>query len=67
MGSGVGRTLWADLEAATPCLGARPIAIAADPVAAGFYEAMGMQPTVETPSGSIPGCKLPVLELIAEI
>ncbi len=67
MGSGVGRTLWADLEAATRRLGARRITIAADPDAAGFYEAMGAQRTGEVPSFSIPGRMLPALELIVEI
>ncbi len=63
IGTGVGRTLWAHLEAAARSLGARRITIAADPDAAGFYEAMGAVRKGEVPSFSIPGRMLPALEL----
>lgn len=63
IGTGVGRALWIHLEAAARRLGAPRITIAADPDAAGFYEAMGARRTGEVASGSITGRLLPALEL----
>ncbi|NBC31641.1 MAG: GNAT family N-acetyltransferase [Alphaproteobacteria bacterium] len=59
--SGIGRRLWAKLEAEAASLGATAIAADADPVAVPFYLAMGMAVVGQVPSGSIPGRVLPRL------
>ncbi len=59
---GIGRSLWAHLEARARSLGAGRITIDSDPEAQAFYEAMGALLVGESPSASIPGRKLPRLE-----
>ena len=59
---GIGRSLWAHLEARALSLGAARITIDSDPEAQAFYEAMGALLVGESPSASIPGRKLPRLE-----
>ena len=60
-GRGVGRALWERLEARAAALGAERIGADADPTAVPFYLRMGMELAGESPSGSIPGRKLPRL------
>lgn len=60
--AGVGRTLWRKLEERAHCAGARRIGLDSDPNAIGFYEKMGLKVTGWSPSGSIPGRKLPRME-----
>jgi GNAT superfamily N-acetyltransferase len=60
-GFGVGRALWARLEARAAALGAGRIGVDSDPAAVPFYLRMGMAPAGEAPSGSIPGRQLPRL------
>lgn len=63
MGQGLGRRLfdWAVSEARR--LGATSMRIESDPHARPFYERMGARLIGETPSESIPGRMLPLLEL----
>ena len=58
-GLGVGRALWGKLEALAVALGAERIGVDSDPAAVPFYLRMGMEPSGEAPSGSIPGRMLP--------
>jgi GNAT superfamily N-acetyltransferase len=58
---GVGRQLWADLEARARAAGCRRLEVDSDPHAEGFYRAMGMQACGTRPSGSIPRRRLPHL------
>jgi GNAT superfamily N-acetyltransferase len=58
---GLGRRLWADLEARARAAGCHRLEVDSDPHAEGFYRAMGMQPCGTAPSGSIPGRLLPHL------
>lgn len=60
--AGVGRTLWRKLEERAHCAGARRIGLDSDPNAVGFYERMGLKVTGWSPSGSIPGRRLPRME-----
>jgi GNAT superfamily N-acetyltransferase len=62
---GLGRCLWAHLEAMARAAGARRLEVDSDPNAAAFYLAMGMRRVGEAPSGSIPGRMLP--RLVKEI
>lgn len=59
---GVGRLLWAELEAYAREIGATSIFLDSDPHAVGFYERMGCRVIGEAPSGSIPGRMLPHME-----
>ena len=61
IGTGVGGILWRDAVRRAASLGFRSLRIEADPGAAPFYEAMGAHVVGTTPSGSIPGRRLPVL------
>lgn len=59
---GVGRALWRKLEERARFTGARAIGLDSDPNAVGFYEKMGCRIIGWSPSGSIPGRKLPKME-----
>lgn len=61
-GAGIGRLLWAALEAHARGTGARRIVLDSDPHAVGFYERVGCRVIGEAPSGSIPGRMLPHME-----
>lgn len=58
---GLGRWLWAHLEAQARAAGCTRLAVDSDPHAEGFYRAMGMIRCGDAPSGSIPGRALPHL------
>ena len=59
---GLGRRLWTKLEELARKAGVTRLSIDSDPFALPFYQAMGCRQTGETPSGSIPGRMLPLLE-----
>ena len=61
MRCGIGRRLWAHLEATARTAGATRIEVDSDPHAAGFYAAMGMRRIGEAASASSPGRMLPRL------
>lgn len=61
LGSGIGRALFTELEAAARSVGARQLCCDADPGAEAFYRRMGMARIGDAPSGSIPGRRLPRL------
>jgi len=58
---GLGRQLWAHLEAQARAGGCARLEVDSDPHAEGFYRAMGMSRCGEAPSGSIRGRLLPQL------
>ncbi|WLQ43094.1 GNAT family N-acetyltransferase [Streptomyces laculatispora] len=62
VGSGVGRLLFGHVVAEARRLGFARFTIDADPNAEGFYRAMGAVRIGVTPSGSVPGRELPLLE-----
>lgn len=62
MGSGVGRGLWDHTVEQARSGGALRLRIEADPNAEGWYLRRGVVRIGETPSGSIPGRNLPLLE-----
>jgi ribosomal protein S18 acetylase RimI-like enzyme len=59
--TGLGRRLWAHLEATARAAGATRLEVDSDSHAEGFYSAMGMRRVGEAASGSIPGRMLPHL------
>lgn len=59
---GVGRALWQKLEERARFAEARAIGLDSDPNAVGFYEKMGCRIIGWSPSGSIPGRRLPKME-----
>ncbi|MFR9726853.1 GNAT family N-acetyltransferase [Streptomyces sp. MS19] len=63
MGAGVGRLLFAHAVDTARASGCGRLVFDADPHAVGFYEAMGAVRIGETPSGSIPGRVLPLMEV----
>ncbi|MER7330463.1 MULTISPECIES: GNAT family N-acetyltransferase [unclassified Micromonospora] len=63
IGSGVGRRLWHHAMQSARMAGFTSLRIEADPFAEGFYLAMGAERVGETPSGSIPGRALPLLQM----
>lgn len=63
IGSGVGRALFAHARGRAAALGLRRLTIEADPNAEPFYRAMGAVRIGSTPSGSIPGRELPLMEV----
>jgi GNAT superfamily N-acetyltransferase len=63
IGTGVGRRLWQHAMTTAGNAGFVTLRIGADPGAEGFYRAMGAQRIGAKPSGSIPGRKLPLLEI----
>lgn len=62
IGSGVGRALFEGAVALARGIGARRMAILADPHAASFYERMGARFVDNAPSDAIPGRTLPLYE-----
>ncbi|MFJ8883931.1 GNAT family N-acetyltransferase [Streptomyces sp. NPDC102402] len=64
IGRGVGRLLFEHTMAQARRLGFVRLTIDADPHAEPFYTAMGAVRIGATPSGSIPGRELPLLELV---
>ena len=62
IGSGVGKALFEGAVALARRLGARRMAILADPNAARFYERMGARFVANAPSDAIPGRTLPLYE-----
>ncbi|MDK0519479.1 GNAT family N-acetyltransferase [Streptomyces sp. ML-6] len=62
LGRGIGRLLFEDTAARARSLGFARFTIDADPNAEPFYLAMGAVRVGATPSGSIPGRVLPLLE-----
>lgn len=63
MGQGIAHRLMEDMLNHARRHGIRLVHVEADPNATGFYEREGFSLCGEAPSGSIPGRKLPVLEL----
>lgn len=63
IGTGVGRHLWLHAIQTAQTAGFMELRIGAEPFAEGFYLAMGAERVGETPSSSIPGRTLPLLEL----
>jgi GNAT superfamily N-acetyltransferase len=63
IGVGVGRILMQDILEYARRHGIRLVHVEADPNAVDFYEREGFQVCGEVPSGSIPGRKLPLMEL----
>lgn len=63
IGTGVGRRLWQHAIQTAREAGFTKLRIGAEPFAEGFYLAMGAKRVGETPSGSIPGRILPLLEV----
>ncbi|MCX7365639.1 MAG: GNAT family N-acetyltransferase [Alphaproteobacteria bacterium] len=62
IGGGVGKALFEGAVALARRLGARRMAILADPNAARFYERMGARFVSNAPSDAIPGRTLPLYE-----
>ncbi|SEO84987.1 GNAT family N-acetyltransferase [Actinacidiphila rubida] len=63
MGRGVGRLLYAHALRVAGDRGFSGLSIDADPNAEGFYRAMGAVTVGRTPSGSVPGRTLPLMEV----
>lgn len=63
IGTGVGRLLYDDAVQRARSRGWRSMVLDADPGAESFYLRMGARRIGETPSNSIPGRVLPVLEI----
>ncbi|MFI8005746.1 GNAT family N-acetyltransferase [Streptomyces sp. NPDC086010] len=64
IGRGVGRLLFEHTVARARRSGFARLTIDADPNAEAFYTAMGAVRIGSTPSGSVPGRRLPLLELV---
>jgi len=64
MGRGVGRLLFKAAVSMARRLGARTMAILADPNAAPFYERLGARFVSQAPSDAIPGRSLPLYEYV---
>ncbi|MFF9318795.1 GNAT family N-acetyltransferase [Streptomyces sp. NPDC014735] len=64
IGRGIGRRLFEHTAAEARRLGFARLTIDADPNAEPFYRAMGAVRIGETPSGSIPGRVLPLMEYV---
>jgi GNAT superfamily N-acetyltransferase len=63
IGTGLGRIMWQDAMTAAAAAGFRYLKIEAEPNAEGFYRRMGAERIGETPSGSIPGRMLPLMQV----
>jgi GNAT superfamily N-acetyltransferase len=63
IGTGVGRRLWQHAMTTAQKAGFIALRIGSDPGAEGFYRAMGAQRIGTTPSASIPGRMLPLLQI----
>ena len=61
---GVGAVLMSHLREAAQDAGVKRLVVQSDPYAEGFYEAMGYKRFSQSPSGSIPGRYLPLLEMV---
>lgn len=59
---GIGRALWAHMEARARAARCAWLSLDADPFAVPFYRSMGMRVVGESASGSIPGRMLPRME-----
>ncbi|MDZ4380206.1 MAG: GNAT family N-acetyltransferase [Parvibaculum sp.] len=62
IGTGIGHRLMQDMLDHARRHGVHRVRVEADPNATGFYESEGFDICGETPSGSIPGRKLPLME-----
>lgn len=60
---GIGRILWDQVMARVRAANVTRLVLDADPTAVPFYEAMGFVVIGETPSGSIKGRMLPLMEM----
>ncbi|MCB1417324.1 MAG: GNAT family N-acetyltransferase, partial [Nitratireductor sp.] len=63
IGKGIGGALWRDVLENVENAGVARLLCQSDPNAESFYLKMGMTRIGETPSGSIPGRMLPLLEI----
>ena len=63
IGRGIGRALWQHLVAEARRLELAKVTIESDPNAEAFYRAMGATTVGTAPSASIPGRRLPLMEL----
>ncbi|MFD7453766.1 GNAT family N-acetyltransferase [Kitasatospora sp. NPDC059827] len=63
IGRGVGRALFEEVRDRARAVGLRRFTVDADPNAEPFYLAMGAVRIGSTPSGSVPGRELPLLEV----
>ncbi|MGW2376592.1 GNAT family N-acetyltransferase [Kitasatospora sp. NPDC001683] len=63
IGRGIGRTLFEHVRDRARAAGLHRLTIGSDPNAEPFYRAMGADRIGSTPSGSIPGRELPLMEL----
>lgn len=63
IGTGLGRAMWQDAMATATAAGFECLKIGAEPNAEGFYRKMGAERVGETPSGSIPGRTLPLMQV----
>lgn len=63
IGNGLGRIMWQDAMATATAAGFEYLTIAAEPNAEGFYRKMGAERVGETPSESIPGRMLPLMQV----
>ncbi|MGO0059269.1 GNAT family N-acetyltransferase [Brevibacillus fluminis] len=64
IGKGLGRALWSHMRTTAEQLGIRTVTIHSDPFAEPFYLAMGAVRIGETPSTTIPGRILPLLQFV---
>lgn len=64
IGRGVGKRLWQHAVAQAAVLGCTEIIVQSDPLAEGFYRAMGAKRVGELGSGSVPGRMLPLLRYV---
>lgn len=60
---GIGRILWDQVMSQVRAANVTRLVLDADPTAVPFYEAMGFRMIGETPSGSIKGRMLPLMEM----
>ncbi|MEQ9640183.1 MAG: GNAT family N-acetyltransferase [Alphaproteobacteria bacterium] len=60
---GIGRVLWQKLLARAKEQGLAMLHLDADPYAVPFYEAQGLRITGTSPSGSVPGREIPLMQI----
>jgi len=60
---GIGRSLWRKVLERAECLGLKRLHLDSEPLSVGFYEKLGFKIVGQTPSGSIPGRMLPLMEM----
>jgi len=63
LGTGIGRALWCEVLEECAARGARRLRIESDPFAVDWYTRHGAVRVGDVPSGSIPGRRIPLLEL----